>query len=181
MAPAAAPEVWLRGPVAGIPPPLQPAAHALLQVGEELASALAGLSPRALWLRPGGAAAIGFHLLHLAGSTDRLLTYARGEELSAAQLAALAAEREPPQETPEALLARLARVFDAALEQLRATDPATLAAPRAVGRGRLPSTVGGLLFHAAEHAQRHAGQVATTLRILRGLELDRSPGGERAD
>jgi len=29
-------EVWLRGPLEGIPPLLQPAAHALLQAQEEL-------------------------------------------------------------------------------------------------------------------------------------------------
>lgn len=165
------PEVWLRGPVEGVPRPLQPVAHSLLQVGEELRAAVADLGERELWLRPGGAAAIGFHLLHLAGSTDRLFTYARGEELSAGQRGALAAEREPPLESAAALLGRVDAVIGAALDQLRATDPATLADGRAVGRARLPSTVGGLLFHAAEHAQRHAGQVVTTARIVRGLGL----------
>ena len=29
-------EVWLRGPIAGIPALLQPAAHALLQTSEEI-------------------------------------------------------------------------------------------------------------------------------------------------
>jgi uncharacterized damage-inducible protein DinB len=167
----AAPEVWLRGPIEGVAGALQPVAHSLLQVREELGVALAGLGERELWLRPGGAAAIGFHLLHLAGSTDRLFTYARGEELSAEQRGALAAEREPPLESLDALLRRVEGVVAAALAQLRATDPATLADPRAVGRARLPSTVGGLLFHAAEHAQRHAGQAVTTARIVRGSGL----------
>ena len=167
---AASPEVWLRGPVAGVAAPLQPVAHSLLQVREEL-EGLAGLGDRELWLRPGGAAAVGFHLLHLAGSTDRLLTYARGEELSAAQRGALADERDPRPEPATALLARCTAVLEAALAQLRATDPATLAEPREVGRARLPSTVGGLLFHAAEHAQRHAGQAVTTAKIVRGLVL----------
>ena len=154
-----------------MPAELQPVAHSLLQVKEELHSALAGLGERELWLRPGGAATIGFHLLHLAGSTDRLLTYARGEELSAAQRAALAGEREPQPDSPVALLAQLDGAIAAALDQLRATDPATLGEARAVGRARLPSTVGGLLFHAAEHAQRHAGQAVTTAKIVRGLGL----------
>ena len=168
---SAAPEVWLRGPVEGVPAPLQPVAHSLLQVREELGAALAGLGERELWLRPGGAAAIGFHLLHLAGSTDRLFGYARGEGLSAAQRAVLDAERDPPRESAEELLRRVDGVIAAALAQLRATEPATLAEPRAVGRAGLPSTVGGLLFHAAEHAQRHAGQAVTTARIVRGLAL----------
>ena len=168
---SAAPEVWLRGPIEGVAAALQPVAHSLLQVREELGVALAGLGERELWLRPGGAAAIGFHLLHLAGSTDRLFSYARAEGLSEAQRVALDAERDPPRESLEALLRRLDGVIGAALAQLRATDPATLADPRAVGRAGLPSTVGGLLFHAAEHAQRHAGQAVTTARIVRGSGL----------
>ena len=68
------PEVWLRGPVEGVPPYLQPAAHTLLQVGEDVEPVVAPLSEAQLWIRPGGVAAIGFHLLHLAGSLDRLLT-----------------------------------------------------------------------------------------------------------
>jgi hypothetical protein len=40
-----------------------------------------------------------------------------------------------------------------------------------VGRARLPSTVFGLLFHVAEHTQRHAGQAITTAKIVRGLGL----------
>jgi uncharacterized damage-inducible protein DinB len=30
----------------------------------------------------------------------------------------------------------------------------------------LPSTVLGLLFHAAEHTTRHAGQIATLVRVV---------------
>jgi hypothetical protein len=37
---------------------------------------------------------------------------------------------------------------------------------RLVGRLKLPSTVVGLLFHAAEHTQRHVGQAATTRKRL---------------
>ena len=168
---AAPPEAWLRGPVEGVPPPLQPAAHALLQARAELGGALAEVSARELWLRPGGAASIGFHALHVAGATDRLLTYARGEELTAAQHEQRVAEREPPHETAEALLGRLDLAVGAALAQLRATAPGSLGEARGVGRAGLPSTVAGLLFHAAEHAQRHAGQAVTTAKIVRGLGL----------
>ena len=84
------PEFWMRGiTVEGIAPALQPVAHALLQALEDLEDAASGLSSDALWARPGGAASAGFHLRHLAGSLDRLTTYARGEALSDAQLAAL--------------------------------------------------------------------------------------------
>ena len=95
MSAPARPEVWLRGPLPGIDSVLMPAAHTLVQAREDIAAAAAGASDADLWARPGGAASAGFHLRHLAGSLERLLTYARGEKLSASQLAALAREGEP--------------------------------------------------------------------------------------
>ena len=169
--PPTPPEPWLRGPVAGVPPLLMPAAHALLQVMEDVERAAAPLTPDELWARPGGAASVGFHLRHLAGSTHRLLTYARGESLSAAQLAALPAEGvpgTPPADARVLVDAALGALADA-LEQVRRTPATSLEEPRPVGRSGLPSTVLGLLFHCAEHAQRHAGQIVTTARIVRGL------------
>ena len=41
-----------------------------------------------------------------------------------------------------------------------------------------PSTVIGLLFHAAEHTQRHAGQIATASRL--GLAASQSAAESRA-
>lgn len=166
----AAPEAWLRGPVAGVDPWLMPAAHALLHAREDLERAAAGLSHAQLWARPGGGASIGFHIRHAAGATQRLLTYARGRALDEAQRAAAAAEREPAGEELSAatLAAGAAAVFDQALEQLRATPRDTLLEPRGVGRAALPSTVLGLIFHAAEHAARHAGQALTLARVVRG-------------
>jgi hypothetical protein len=157
--------------VSGVPALLQPAAHALLQVREEVARAAASAAAAELWGMPGGAASAGFHLRHLAGSLERLYTYARGEALSDAQHAALAAEATPgdPPATGRELVALVERAIDAALVQLRETPDVVLGEPRAVGRRRLPSTTLGLLFHGAEHAQRHAGQLVTTLRIVRGL------------
>jgi uncharacterized damage-inducible protein DinB len=162
------PEVWLRGPIAGVPAALMPAAHAFLQTMEDAERAAADLSIEQLWQTPAGSASVGFHLLHLAGSTDRLLTYARGLRLSSAQQAALAAEQAPERRPATDLIQELRGAIEAAVAQLRATDPATLFEPRPVGRAALPSTVLGLLFHAAEHSQRHAGQVVTTARLVRG-------------
>jgi hypothetical protein len=163
------PEVWLRGPLPDIDPYLQPAAHTLLQVREDLEPVVAPITDQALWIRPGGVASIGFHLLHLSGSTDRLLTYSRGEPLSPEQLAALAAERSVYEDRPsrDALVIGLARAIDRALEYLRAVPSSALLAPREVGRKRLPSTTLGLIFHAAEHAARHAGQIVTLAPIVR--------------
>jgi uncharacterized damage-inducible protein DinB len=169
------PEPWLRGPVstpAGerIPALLQPAAHAFIMSIEDCEAAVRDLPAEALWLEYGGAASVGFHLRHLAGATDRLLTYARGEALSPAQKAALIGERTPGDPAPAAahLLAEWRAGVDRALAQLAATDEATLLDFRGVGRAQLPSNVLGLLFHAAEHASRHTGQVVTTAKIARG-------------
>jgi uncharacterized damage-inducible protein DinB len=160
-------EVWLRGEtVEGVPPLLQPVAHSLLQCREEVMAALPGLSAEQVWARR-GAASIGFHVRHAAGSLDRLLTYARGESLSPAQMAAFKAEQEPDL-SPDAgakLLVAFDEAVGRALDQLRGTSADTLLDRRGVGRAQLPTTVVGLLFHAAEHTQRHVGQLATTIRL----------------
>ncbi|MCM2256513.1 MAG: DinB family protein [Vicinamibacteria bacterium] len=160
------PEAWLRGPQPGVDPLLMPAAHAFVQVGEEVARLCAAHTADDLARQPGTAATAAFHLRHIAGATDRLLTYARGETLTAAQVQALRTEKDDATSDPALLGAEVARVLDAALAQLRATPRETLLEPRSVGRAGLPSTVIGLVFHAAEHAQRHAGQLATTLRAI---------------
>ena len=165
------PEVWLRGPLPEFPALLQPVAHSLLQCQGEMAAHLNGLTPEQIWARPAGTGAIGFHARHAAGSLDRLFTYARGESLSPAQLAILEQE-DIPDAAPD-IGTRLISAFEAAIEQalaqLRTTSEATLLEKRSVGRARLPSTVVGLLFHAAEHTQRHLGQIATTARIVRNV------------
>jgi DinB superfamily len=161
------PEVWLRGPIGAVPSLLQPAAHALLQTVEDVGNTILELSTEQIWASPGGAASVGFHVLHLIGSTDRLLTYARGESLSDAQKSRLIAERNPVRVDAASLMEDLRRTMDAALDQLRATPPNALEQVRAVGRAALPTTVLGLLFHAGEHAQRHAGQIVTTAKIVR--------------
>ena len=162
------PEPWLRGPVPDICAILQPVAHAFLGADEDLRAAVGDLSPDHAWRRVGGSASVGFHLMHLAGSTDRLLTYARGETLSGQQMSALAREGHADEKRPpvEDLLSDWSGVLEATFLQLRSTDETTLAEARFVGRARLPSTVLGLLFHAAEHAARHVGQVVTTTKVL---------------
>jgi uncharacterized damage-inducible protein DinB len=145
-----------------------PVAHALLQIREEIARVPATLSHEQLWRKPTGAGSVAFHLTHLAGSLDRLLTYARGEALNEAQKNALDAEATMggPHEDVESLRRAAVAAIDRALDQVRATPLETLRDAREVGTKRLPSTVLGLLFHAAEHAQRHAGQLATTVKLV---------------
>ena len=176
-----APEAWLRGPIAGIAPLLQPAAHAFVQIREEMGRCLPACSEEEAWATPGGAPSIGYHARHLAGSTLRLLTYADGQVLDAGQLARLQGEASVPVPRPDgaALWREVEEAIDGAMRRLHewSERAGELLAPRAVRRGQLPSTVLGLLFHAAEHAQRHAGQVATTARVVRGLRVEGESAG----
>ncbi|QNE41685.1 DinB family protein [Hymenobacter sp. NBH84] len=163
-------EVWLRGPLPEVPPLLQPVAHALLQAREEIQELLTDFPASLLWQRPAGVASVGFHLQHLTGVLDRTFTYARAEALTSTQLAALAAEGHDDTDlplTPDVLVTAFARQVDRALDQLRTTPEATLPEFRGVGRAVLPSTVIGLLTHAAEHTMRHVGQLSVTARVVR--------------
>ena len=167
MSTSQAPEVWLRGPIEGYDAFVMPVVHALLQVREDAHRLLDTVPESDVWQRPGGAASIGFHLRHTGGALDRLLTYARGEALTDAQKQFLRNE-EAPGESFADVVQSVDRVIDAAFGQLRGTTRDMLLEPRSVGRAALPSTVGGLIFHAAEHSTRHLGQAITTGRILAG-------------
>ena len=163
-------EAWQRGPLPGFDPLLMPVVHALIQVQEDLDRLAAAVPPAHVWQRPGGAASIGFHARHAAGALDRLFTYARGEALDDQQRAFAKAEGEPgePAASLAEVVAQSRQLIERAFDQLRATSAASLLDGRKVGRAGLPSTVIGLLFHAAEHATRHAGQAITTAKILAG-------------
>lgn len=162
------PEVWLRGPLPDVPALLQPVAHSLLQCREEVDLILRPLTAGQLHARPGGIASVAYHAVHAVGSLERLLTYARGEALSGTQLRALAEESNTEAEprSAAALADDCLAAIDRAVAQLVATPEHTLLEPRHVGRARLPSTVLGLLFHAAEHTQRHVGQLVTTAKVV---------------
>jgi uncharacterized damage-inducible protein DinB len=161
-------EVWLRGSLPGVTPLLQPVAHALLQAQEEVNKLDKKFPSELLWIKPAGLASVGFHMQHLAGVLDRLLTYAKGESLNEKQLTYLKQEgTEPfPGCNFNDLLENLNRQFSISLEQIKNTDSSTLLEVRGVGRAAIPSTQLGLLFHAAEHTQRHFGQLLVTFKIL---------------
>jgi len=162
-------EVWQRGPIPGFEPLLMPVVHALIQVREDLDRIVADVPPDHVWLRPGGAASIGFHVRHTGGALDRLFTYARGEGLSDAQKASLREEGaagDPPASL-QSVVTGVGEIIERALDQLRSTSTEALLDERKLGRAGLPTTVLGLLFHAAEHSTRHVGQAITTARILR--------------
>lgn len=160
-------EPWMRGPLTGIEPLVQPLFFSFTQVREDLARFTEGITQQQLWHRAGSLPSLGFHLRHLAGSVERLTTYLMNESLTAEQLAFLKEES-----TPGATLAELLAGVDASLSatesRLRSIDPATIHEPRHIGRKLLPTTVLGLLVHLAEHTQRHLGQAITTAKLVSG-------------
>lgn len=119
-----------------------------------------------LWSTPHGVAPVGFQLKHIAGSIDRLLTYAAGGQLREEQLATLNQEHLADAGREE-LLAAVKQSCEAVYEFLRDVKPSMLEEGRAVGRKQIPTTLIGLLIHIAEHTQRHVGQVLSACRVLR--------------
>jgi uncharacterized damage-inducible protein DinB len=164
------PEFWLRGPIEGITPGLQPVAHALLQSRQEVKQALDGFPDELLWVRPAGRASVAFHLQHLTGVCDRLFTYAEGNMLEEEQLVYLKEEgKEREGIDLNNLIDQWSLAVEMALGRLAQWKAEDLLQPREVGRKKLPSTVLGLLFHAAEHSSRHTGQLIVTAAFVKAM------------
>ena len=162
------PEHWLRGPVENIVPELQPAAHALLQAKDEINEMMNGFPENKLWEKVAGKASVGFHLQHIAGVQDRLFTYAENQQLSDQQMKNLQSEgKENEAFNPGQLLQQLNEQFDNSLKRLSSFTKEMVNEERKVGRKQLPSSVCGLLFHAAEHTMRHTGQLLVTIAVLK--------------
>ena len=166
MALSSQPEVWLRGALPDVPPLLQPVAHALLQAREEINVLMADFPAHLLWEKPAGLASPGFHLQHITGVLQRLFTYAEGKPLREEQMAYLKAEGSPVADLA-GLITSLNRQVDEAIKAIKGIKEDILTEAREVGRGRLPSTVLGLLFHVAEHTMRHTGQLLVTVTIVK--------------
>lgn len=162
-------EPWLREPLPGIIAELQPVAAMFIAAQEDILRATEGLAPEMVWRKVQGAASIGFHMMHLAGATDRLLSYAQGAALTDAQKADLVAERDADEQQPplEALTQRLTHALDAAVKRLEGVAAEDLGTVRELGRAKVPTTMRALILHAGEHAARHAGQIVTTAMIVR--------------
>jgi uncharacterized damage-inducible protein DinB len=162
-------EVWMRGPIAGLIPFLQPVAHAILQAREEVNLMMIDFPEELLWQNPSGVASVAFHLQHLSGVLDRLFTYANNQILNEDQLELLALEsdKNQPTLTVKNLLTRFNNQVNKALTQLKNTDEKMLLEARGIGRKQIPTNLLGLLFHAAEHTQRHVGQLLVTVRVLK--------------
>ena len=162
-------EYWLSGPIPEVPALLQPAAHALLQSVREARQYVSDFPEDKLWEKPFGRASVGFHLKHLTGVLDRLLTYAKKESLTDAQFQYLkneASGEDAP--SSQELILNFETKVNEALDYFKTVSETTLTDERFVGRKKLPTTVIGLLFHAAEHSQRHVGQLLVTVSVLKG-------------
>jgi uncharacterized damage-inducible protein DinB len=161
-------EPWLRGTHTDVPPPARAVLHALELAGDDARRWTEGLSDLELHAQPFGLMSVASQLKHIAGSLDRLLTYAEGNQLSEQQLSAMKAEHSKG-EVREELLAELDGALSRASARVRALGDGDLSAARQVGRRQLPTTLGGALIHVADHTQRHVGQLVTTAKVLKGM------------
>jgi hypothetical protein len=161
-------EPWLRGTLTEVDAVRRQVLHALELAGEDADRWCARLTDEEINARPFGIAPVAYHLRHIARSLDRLLTYAEGRQLSEEQLGELRSELQPGAVASD-VLAEFRAGLKTAMERVRAIFPATYEEPRSVGRAMLPSTVGGLLVHCAEHTQRHSGQAVTTAKVVMGM------------
>jgi len=158
-------EPWLRGTLTDIDPVRRQVLHALEQAGEDLDRWCGPLSNEQMNARPYGLAPVAFHLRHIARSLDRLLTYAEGGALDASQFAQLRSELDPGG-TSSDVMEEIKRGLESAAARVRKLDPETFSEARGVGRQALPTAVGSLLVHCAEHTQRHVGQAITTAKVV---------------
>jgi uncharacterized damage-inducible protein DinB len=142
--------------------------HALELAREDVERWCAGLTDAEMEARPFGLPSVGFQMRHIVGSLDRLLTYAEGRQLSEKQMGAMKAEMEAG-ESREALVAEFESGMRSAEERVRAFSPESFGEARGVGRKMLPTSVGGLLVHCADHTQRHTGQLVTTVKVVMQL------------
>jgi hypothetical protein len=158
-------EPWMKGAMPGVDPVIGHLLHASEHIQADLERALSSLTVTQLWNKPLGMTSAGFHILHLAGSTDRLCTYLEGQQLSAEQLQALEDESRPGTATARHLINQAENSlirYERLLQTLKPEDYGRL---REIGRRRLPATVIGLAIHIAEHGQRHVGQAITAAKL----------------
>ena len=159
-------EPWLQGTLADLPFVHLAVVHALQLAEEDLQHCCTGLTEAEFNARPTGIAPVAFQLRHIARSVDRLLTYAEGRQLNEEQMAALKSELAPGA-VPAEVFKELGETLEKAASRVRASMGQDLEATRTVGRELLPTTLGGLLVHLAEHTQRHVGQAITTAKVVR--------------
>ena len=164
-------EPWLRGTYADVPAVGRAVLHAFDLALDDLSKWTNGLTDAEVHAHPLELPSVAFHLRHIARSTDRLLSYAEGNQLTVEQLTALKAEQSG-EESLAALLAEVEASFSNAADRVRVLATANLDTFRGVGRKQLPTSIGGALVHVADHTQRHVGQVVTTAKVLKTLRTE---------
>jgi len=157
-------EPWLRGTLTEVDAVRRAVLHALQLAAEDIARWCDVLNGDEMETRPMGLPSVGFHVRHIARSLDRLLTYAENQQLSERQLKLLKVEDEAIDR--EATLMEFAEAIEVASKRILAFSEKSYGQSREVGRKKLPTTVGGLLIHCADHTQRHVGQAVTTAKIV---------------
>ena len=148
-------EPWLEGALPGFHPVISHLLRSSQQIRGEIDRWIAPAEDEIVW-----ATGTGFHVKHLAGSTDRLCTYLAGKPLTEAQLAVVANEHTPS----PGLAVRVHLAFERYESLLKSLYPEEFSALRYVGRKRIPVTAISLAIHIAEHGQRHVGQAISLLR-----------------
>jgi uncharacterized damage-inducible protein DinB len=161
-------EPWLRGTYPEVPAVGRAVLHAFDLALDDLTKWTEGLGDAEVHTKPLGLPSVAFHLRHIARSTDRLLTYAEGGQLTAEQLATLKAEQTGDESLAE-LLGEVEASLSNATDRVRTLAGADFNIFRGVGRKQLPTSIGGALVHVADHTQRHVGQVVTTAKVLKAV------------
>ena len=164
-------EPWLRGTHSEVPAVGRAVLHALDLAHDDLTKWTEGLTDEEVQAQPLGLPSVAFHLRHIARSTDRILTYAEGGQISAEQLTLLKAEQSG-EGSLAALLSEVEVSFSDAADRVRVLATADFNTFRGVGRKQLPTSIGGALIHVADHTQRHVGQVVTTAKVLKTLRTE---------
>ncbi len=158
-------EPWLRGTLTDVPAVPRAVLHALELAREDLIRWAGNLSEEELYLRLSNLPSVAAQLRHIAGSLDRLLTYAEDHALDLRQIEFLKSETAVEGTRKELFAELTAALEESALRVRRLTD-SDLDAVRTVGKKQLPTTLGGLLVHVADHTQRHVGQTITTAKLI---------------
>jgi uncharacterized damage-inducible protein DinB len=159
-------EPWLRGTHSELPAVLRAVIHAFELANEDIHYWTEDLSESELHAAPSGLTSIAFHLRHIVRSLDRLLTYAEGGQLTSEHILALKTESDFEVSRGE-LFSEFNAGLASATRRVRAFGAADLNTQRGVGKKQLPTCVGGLLVHLADHTQRHTGQIVTTAKLLK--------------
>jgi uncharacterized damage-inducible protein DinB len=158
-------EPWLSGTHADLPVVQRALLHSLEMAQEDTAKWCGALDDGELHARPFQLPSVAFQLRHIARSLDRFCCYAEGISLTEEQLKALAAEMDASGDR-ESIFRELQDSLDKARPRLDAIIRQPLDLPVKIGRQGLPTTLAGLVIHAAEHTQRHVGQAITTAKVI---------------